>query len=116
VGATAHLTVADSGEALAPAVVEPTRTAFHVAYRTGTRHAPDRGAAGLAIPAAAGTARPSDWVTSTGALQDGAHGRPVLGAPGGDAAVGVATPTVLDDAAVGPRVVAAAAEVSRALS
>jgi DNA-binding IclR family transcriptional regulator len=32
VGATAHLTVAESGEALALAVVEPSWTDFHVAY------------------------------------------------------------------------------------
>ena len=49
VGATAHLTVADGAEAVALAVVEPRWTAFHVAYRTGTRHPMDRGAAGRAI-------------------------------------------------------------------
>ena len=49
VGATAHLTVADGGEALALAVVEPSWTQFHVAYRTGSRHPLDRGAAGQAI-------------------------------------------------------------------
>jgi DNA-binding IclR family transcriptional regulator len=49
VGATAHLTVADSGEALAVAVVEPSWTAYHVGYRVGSRHPLDRGAAGRAI-------------------------------------------------------------------
>jgi DNA-binding IclR family transcriptional regulator len=34
-GCTAHLTFADGGEALAIAVVEPTWTDFHVAYRVG---------------------------------------------------------------------------------
>src|SRR5919198_6624912 len=38
IGATAHLTIADGGEALALAVVEPSWTQFHVAYRTGSRH------------------------------------------------------------------------------
>jgi DNA-binding IclR family transcriptional regulator len=49
VGATAHLTVADGGEALAVAVVEPSWTAYHVGYRVGSRHPLDRGAAGRAI-------------------------------------------------------------------
>src|SRR5690242_11096033 len=52
VGATAHLTVVDGGEALALSVVEPSWTQFHVAYRTGSRHPLDRGAAGRAILAA----------------------------------------------------------------
>ena len=39
-GATAHLTLADGGEALAIAVVEPSWTDFHVAYRVGARHPP----------------------------------------------------------------------------
>ncbi len=49
VGASAHLTLADGDEALAVAVVEPTWTDFHVAYRVGSRHRLDRGAAGRAI-------------------------------------------------------------------
>ena len=49
VGATAHLTVVDGGEALAVAVVEPTWTAYHVGYRVGSRHPLDRGAAGRVI-------------------------------------------------------------------
>src|SRR6478752_10690372 len=44
VGATAHLTVVDGSDALAVAVVEPTRSDFHVAYRVGARHPLDRGA------------------------------------------------------------------------
>ena len=38
IGATAHLTLVDGSEALAVAVVEPTWTDYHVAYRTGFRH------------------------------------------------------------------------------
>ena len=38
VGATAHLTIADGGEALALAVAEPSWTDLHVAYRVGSRH------------------------------------------------------------------------------
>ncbi|MBB1255713.1 IclR family transcriptional regulator [Streptomyces alkaliterrae] len=49
VGATAHLTLVDGQEALAVAVVEPSWTDYHVAYRTGFRHPLDRGAAGRAI-------------------------------------------------------------------
>ena len=49
VGATAHLTVAEGDEALALAVVEPSWTDFHVAYRVGARHPLTRGAAGKAI-------------------------------------------------------------------
>ena len=49
IGATAHLTLVDGTEALAVAVVEPTWTDYHVAYRAGFRHPLDRGAAGRAI-------------------------------------------------------------------
>lgn len=42
----------DGSEALAVAVVEPTWTDYHVAYRAGFRHPLDRGAAGRAILAA----------------------------------------------------------------
>ena len=49
IGSTAHLTVADGDEALALAVVEPTWTDFHVAYRVGARHPLSQGAAGKAI-------------------------------------------------------------------
>ncbi len=54
IGATAHLTLVDGTEALAVAVVEPTWTDYHVAYRTGFRHPLERGAAGRAILAGRG--------------------------------------------------------------
>ncbi|WP_329132400.1 helix-turn-helix domain-containing protein [Streptomyces sp. NBC_01476] len=54
IGATAHLTLVDGKEALAVAVVEPTWTDYHVAYRTGFRHPLERGAAGRAILAGRG--------------------------------------------------------------
>ncbi|WP_225844437.1 IclR family transcriptional regulator [Streptomyces sp. HPF1205] len=60
IGATAHLTLVDGSEALAVAVVEPTWTDYHVAYRTGFRHALDRGAAGRAILAGRGM-QPAAW-------------------------------------------------------
>lgn len=114
-GATAHLTVADAGEALALAVVEPTWTAFHVAYRTGTRHPLDRGAAGLAI--LAGRSGGDPYVASSGELQHGAHGvaAPLPADSGIEASVGVVSLTELDATTVGPRVVTAAAQIAAAL-
>lgn len=47
VGATAHL--ADGVEAQAVAVVEPSWTDVHVAYRVGSRHQVGAGAAGRAV-------------------------------------------------------------------
>jgi DNA-binding IclR family transcriptional regulator len=116
-GMTAHLTVADGGEALAVAVVEPTWTDFHVAYRVGARHPLGRGAAGRAIliGRSSGEAR---YVDTTGELQAGAHGvaAPVMGMEGLEASVGIVTLGELDVAAVGPQVVAAAADVAARLS
>lgn len=115
-GATAHLTVVESGEAVALAVVEPSWTSFHVAYRTGTRHPLERGAAGQAILAGrSGQPRP---VATSGELQPGAYGvaAPVLGVPGLEASVGVVALGPLDIAAVGEQVLAAATAVRQALS
>lgn len=115
VSATAHLTVAESGEALAVAVVEPSRTDIHVAYRVGSRHPLHVGAAGRAIlEARSGT---SGLVTSDGELQPGAHGlaAPILGVPGLEASVGVVSLAVLDVDRAGPKVVAASKAISRAL-
>lgn len=66
IGATAHLTLVDGAEALAVAVVEPTWTDYHVAYRAGFRHPLERGAAGKAILAARRPPQPpavSPWTT-----------------------------------------------------
>lgn len=120
VGATAHLTVADGGDGLTVAVVEPTRSDVHVAYRLGARTPLDRSAAGRALLAArtAGVrALDPPWVVSSGELQQGAFGvaAPVLGVSGVEASVGVVALVELDDADVGPRVARAAAEVARAL-
>lgn len=111
VGATAHLTVAEGAEAVAMAVVEPTWTPFHVAYRTGARHPLDRGAAGKAILAQA-------FAETAGELETGAYGMaaPVLGVDGLEASVGVIALRALDAATVGPAVRAAAATVAQALS
>lgn len=120
VGATAHLTVADGEEALALAVVEPSWTDFHVAYRVGARHALSSGAAGKAIqlgrlPRARGARA---YVATTGELQSGAHGlaAPVPGIKGLDASVGIVSlGAPIDEGVVAPRVVAAAAEVAARL-
>lgn len=114
-GCTAHLTVVDGGEALALAVVEPSRTDFHVSYRVGARHRLDQGAAGRAVLSGRrGEAAP---VLSQGELQAGAHGvaAPVLGVPGLEASLGVVTLGVLDDDVVA-RVAAAAAALGSRLT
>jgi DNA-binding IclR family transcriptional regulator len=121
-GATAHLTVADGGEALAIAVVEPTWTDFHVAYRVGARHPLDQGAAGRAIllgrEIVTGADTAERFVQTSGELQPGARGlaSPVLGVDGLEASVGVVTLRDLDPEEAGPRVATAAAEVARRLS
>jgi DNA-binding IclR family transcriptional regulator len=114
VGATAHLTVADGDEAQAVAVVEPSWTAYHVAYRVGTRHSLRRGAAGKAIGLRPGG---PGWIATTGELQTGAHGisAPVRGVPGLRASVGVVTFEPLDGDVVGPQVINAAIAVANAL-
>src|SRR5204863_3325017 len=71
VGATAHLTVAEGDEAVALAVVEPSWTRFHVAYRTGSRHPLERGAAGKAI--LAGRTGTGGWSVTTGELEPGPY-------------------------------------------
>jgi DNA-binding IclR family transcriptional regulator len=116
VGATAHLTVADGGEALAVAVVEPSWTDFHVAYRVGSRHALDRGAAGRAL--LVGRAGGEQVVVSRGELQPGATGiaAPVSGVPSVQASVGVVALGPLDVDEVAPRVLQAARDVAAALS
>lgn len=120
VGATAHLTIVDGNDALAVAVVEPSRSDFHVAYRVGARHPLERGAAGRAVLAGrAASGRPFEpgWIVSTGELQPGAWGvaAPLVGVPGIEASIGVVTLTELDPQDVGPKVLRAASEVARAL-
>lgn len=121
-GTTAHLTVADGGEGLAIAVVEPTWTDFHVAYRVGARHPLEQGAAGKAILLGRellhGSGHEQRFVQTVGELQAGARGlaSPVLGVDGLEASVGIVTLGDLDTAVVGPKVTAAALEVAQRLS
>ena len=83
IGSTAHLTVADGGEALAIAVVEPSWTDYHVAYRVGARHPLEQGAAGKAILLGR-SPRGAPYVETVGEIQPGARGiaAPVLGVEG----------------------------------
>jgi DNA-binding IclR family transcriptional regulator len=115
-GCTAHLTVADGGEGLAIAVVEPTWTDYHVAYRVGSRHPLDKGAGGKAILLGRGQGTPA-FVETLGEIQAGAHGvaAPVLGVDGLEASVGIVSLGDLDAEEVGPRVLAAASAVARRL-
>ena len=123
-GATAHLTVAEGTEAVALLVVEPTWTQFHVAYRVGSRHPVDRGAAGRAIIAARQLSASPDHssdavpvVVTEGELQPGAHGIavPVRGVEGLEASVGVIALTPLNPHTVAPLVTAAANAIAKAL-
>ncbi len=116
VGATAHLTVADGDEAQAVAVVEPSWTDFHVAYRVGSRHPLRRGAAGKAILLRLDSG--VQWSVTAGELQAGAHGvaAPVRGVPGLRASVGVVALQPIDSGKIGPLVVAAARAVATALT
>lgn len=117
VGATAHLTVAEGDEALAIAVIEPSWTDYHVAYRVGTRHPLDRGAAGRAIVLGREDAA-APYSLTRDELQPGARGlaAPVRGIPGLECSVGVVALGELDVDAVGVRVVRAASELAKRLA
>ncbi|MGI9196491.1 MAG: IclR family transcriptional regulator [Candidatus Nanopelagicales bacterium] len=117
-GATAYLGVVDGADLLTVAVVEPPRSDVHVAYRLGSRVPLERGAGGRAVLAArTAGGRPLDppWVVSSGE-PPGSSGiaAPVLGIPGIEAAVGIASLAPPDD--VGPKVARAAADIGKALS
>ncbi|WP_062648016.1 IclR family transcriptional regulator [Streptomyces maremycinicus] len=121
IGATAHLTLVDGTEALAVAVVEPSWTDYHVAYRAGFRHSLDRGAAGRAILfGRQNPVRPTDqpgYTLTHGDLEAGASGAaaPLLGVTGVEGSVGVVMLADSVPERVGPRVVDAAREVAEAL-
>ncbi|HEX5595210.1 MAG TPA: helix-turn-helix domain-containing protein [Micromonosporaceae bacterium] len=81
---TLSLIVAEGEEAVAIAVIEPTTTAYHLAFRTGSRHPLDRGAAGLALRAAGPSrhgeapevtlARERGYASTYGEVEPGAYG------------------------------------------
>ncbi|AKU18838.1 IclR family transcriptional regulator [Luteipulveratus mongoliensis] len=116
--ATAHLAVVDRGDAVALAVVEPSRSDLHVSYRVGARHPLDAGAAGRAILLGRESASDATFVTTDGELQAGAHGlaAPVLAVPGLEASIGVVSLRVLDGDVAGPAVVRAAEELATDLT
>ena len=115
VGATAHLTVADGGEALAVAVVEPTWTSYHVSYRVGSRHRLDQGAAGRAI--LAGREGQQTVVMTDGELQPGAVGIAVaVPLVGLEASVGVVALGSLELADAEGALRRAATRIARVLS
>jgi AcrR family transcriptional regulator len=120
-GATAHLTVADGGEALAIAVVEPSWTDYHVGYRVGARHPLDVGAAGKAIllgrAIAAGANEGAELVATEGELQAGALGlaAPIPDVTGVEASVGVVALGRLDTDEAAPFVTAAARDIAHRL-
>lgn len=114
-GSTAHLTVADGAEALALAVVEPSWTDFHVAYRVGSRHPLTQGAAGRAILLGRDPSPEVGYVVTEGELQPGARGLavPVLGVSGLEASVGIVTlGPEIDGVGVANEVLAAAADLA----
>lgn len=88
--ATTALTIRDGDEAVVAAVVEPSGTAMHIAYRPGLRHPVDRAAPGIALLAGGApqagerpevaVARERGWAVTTGELLPGATGvaTPVL--------------------------------------
>jgi hypothetical protein len=103
------------------AVVEPSWTDFHVAYRTGLRHGLDESAAGRAILSARGMPhgiRPEPpYVITRAERQTGACGAAsaLVGLSGIEGSVGVVMLGGLVPERVGPRVVEAALEVADAL-
>ncbi|MBN9745893.1 IclR family transcriptional regulator [Amycolatopsis sp. A1MSW2902] len=115
VGATAHLTVAQGDHAQAVAVVEPSWTSYHVAYRVGSRHALAAGAAGRAMALRPGGT--DKWAVSTGEIEAGASGvaAPVRGVPGLRASVGVISLEPLASDEVGPLAVEAALKLAEVL-
>jgi DNA-binding IclR family transcriptional regulator len=118
VGATAHLTIAEGDEALAIAVIEPSWTDYHVAYRVGTRHPLERGAAGRAILLGRDAEATAPYAVTHDELQPGASGlaSPVRGVPGLECSVGVVALGELDVDAVGVPVVRAASDLAGRLT
>jgi DNA-binding IclR family transcriptional regulator len=118
VGATAHLTIAEGDEALAIAVIEPSWTDYHVAYRVGTRHPLERGAAGRAILLGRDAEATASYAVTHDELQPGASGlaAPVRGVPGLECSVGVVALGELDVDAVGVPVVRAASDLAGRLT
>jgi hypothetical protein len=115
-GATAHLVIAEGEEAVAVSVVEPRRTTFHVAYRTGSRTPLNQGALGQALLAS--RRGEAGVFESAGQLIDGAKGivASIPGLTGVAAGIGVVTLAPTDTSTWGERVQRAAEELVAALA
>jgi DNA-binding IclR family transcriptional regulator len=113
-GATAHLSVAEGDQLQSIAVVEPSGTDLHVAYRIGTRHPIGTGAAGKALRLRQGG---RGWVAVRGEVHRGTTGlaAPMRGVPGLRACVGVLSLGPLNAEKAGPLVVEAASALAQAL-
>jgi len=91
---TVALLVREGEEVVAIAVAAPTKAAYHLAFRTGSRHELGRGAAGIcllsALPAREGErpevtrARTQGFAVSHGEVEPGAHGLAVQIHQGGE--------------------------------
>lgn len=122
-GATAYLSVVDSGDALVVAVVEPARSDLHIGCRVGSRSPLDRTAAGRAVLAARAAekagrgAHSSSFVSMQVAPGSAAHGlaAAVKGVPGIEAAVGVLLLVEPDVEDIGAAVLRAATDVAAGL-
>jgi DNA-binding IclR family transcriptional regulator len=109
-GATAQCVVADGGDAVALAVVEPLESVYHLSQHSGARHPLDQGASGLAIlmarkPSPSDTeavqgARSAGYAVSRGKLTAGAVGVavPLFDGDGHtlDAAIGIVSMADVD--------------------
>ena len=92
---TIALLVREGEEAVAVLVVTPTTAAYHLAFRTGSRHPLGRGSAGICLLAAlpprpdereaVTRARAQGFAVSKGEVEPGAHGLAVLLHEPGDA-------------------------------
>lgn len=84
VEATVALLVEEGDEAVAVTVVEPPQTSYHLAFRTGSRHPVEKGAAGLALqashparigePEAVTMTRGRGYALTFGEVEPGAYG------------------------------------------
>lgn len=126
-GATAHLSIAEAGECVAVEVVEPPGSVMHVAYRVGSRHPLERGAAGRAIlaarpphprdPDSVRADRERGFSVTYGELQRGAVGvaAGLDCALGAEASIGVVALSDLDAESTGARVRQAVADLTEFL-
>jgi DNA-binding IclR family transcriptional regulator len=125
-GATAQCVVADGGDAVALAVVEPPESVYHLSQHSGARHPLDQGASGLAIlmarkpnpsdSEAIRDARSTGYAVSRGRLTAGAVGVavPLFDGDGHslDAAIGIVSMAEVDIEHVARRLTEAAKQIA----